>query len=187
MIVIEAQKIGLPATASGEEIAKRVYAMAAENEALKSKAAEWQKRTETTQAQLVELKSKVEESEKMKAEMVVDTDIAQKRITDRQRDVALKIFRLDESGATYREWIEAQADLNYLTTRDSLQIRGGETPDDPEKELAVKAATFMANDPKLTQAEAVARAHREDKTLFGRIREQRAKAGASSASKGGER
>jgi hypothetical protein len=176
-VTIEAERLGLPATATNAQIRDFVYAQRDEIKSLKAERDTWQKRAEENQAALIEARKIGAENKKLKGQLIVEAARALDKIDEDEEQFYLDLYETNPELCEKR--IAGLRERKYLRTQESLSGPIG-TPDDTdaEIELSVKVAQILANNPTLTQPQAVLEAQK-DTDLFNRVTAaRRAKAAA---------
>jgi single-stranded DNA-specific DHH superfamily exonuclease len=182
IVKIEAERIGLPATASAVEIRDAVYADHAQLVKVTAERDLWRERAEENQALAMEYKQGNEDKKVLEGKLLIEAARNADKIEKSEEDFYLALWLKDPKLCTKR--LESLEEKKYLRRQDSLKGPIGDLPADPLGELAAKTAELIANNSKLTQAEAVQLAYKQDPKLFERVTEARR---ATVAAKGGER
>lgn len=182
VVKIEAERIGLPATASAVEIRDAVYADHVQLVKVTAERDLWKGRAEENQALAMEYKQGNEEKKVLEGKLLIEAARNADKIDSSEEDFYLSLWLTDEKLCTKR--LDSLQEKKYLRKQESLKGTIGDLPADPSGELAAKVAEIIANNNKLTEAEAVQLAYKNDPKLFERVTEARR---AASAAKGGDR
>lgn len=179
-LAIDAERIGLPATASVGEIVEKVHSIPA----IEAERDKWKLRAHELTAQNIELKKKVDDNDQASAELAVKKVFAAKSLDSKLEPVALEIYKA--SPALFQKWADAMEDKSFLDKTASL--RGIESqPMNPEVEVESRAAELMAKDERFRgkKGSAMAEVLKNDADLSERYRA--AQLEKSGAKKGGDR
>lgn len=170
-VMIEASRIGLPETATAKEIRDGVYALAMERDSLKREVELWRGRAEETQALLIEAKKDVSAKKEMEGRLVVKAAIDARKIFPKDEAFYLELYKKDAEFCKKR--LDELVEQRWQERQDSLRGDIGDPPNDPEIELSVAVAGIMANNQKLTEAQAVLQAYKVTPGLQKRVLEAR--------------
>ena len=178
---IEKAKIGLGKEATTEQVVERVHTLGGENQRLKAMNEDLMKRLLESQA---EAARGVEAQEALKASE--GRRIVQKAIDDQildESDLERFVEQYTKDEKFVLSYIEDHKYRKILANQQSLKgVKIVKV--DAEAELSAKTAEVMANNPKMSLAEASLKAQQNDPKLFERVTSARREAVAK---KGGDR
>jgi hypothetical protein len=173
---IMAERIGLPREATAEQIVAKVHGLGDE---LK----ESKQREETLVNMLAEAQAQAKEGAAAKDQLKVaeGRNLIQKAIANQiidKSDEEFWVAQYSKDDEAVKKYIESHKFRQVLSAQTSLQNVKTVTVD-PAAELSVHVAEIMANNDKMSEAEAVQAAYRRVPGLFERITEARRVAVAS--------
>ena len=168
---IDPERIGLPATATVQDIQKAVYAQPAEKAALVAEVAKWKERAEENQARLIEANKQLAATADASAEYAVQNEMTKRGIDQKHKDTLVALYKKDDELCL--KFIAEMEDKTYLERQNSMHLVKTEVLD-PLKELDVRVAELMKADPKLSKGEAMKRVQDTDPDFAERYRNRAA-------------
>lgn len=183
---LHAIRLGLPVTATADEMVDRAHALGDQVKVLESERDEWKKRANEFQARCIENDATVARLKKDEGEALIQAAVDAQKIHENEKEDLLAIYNLGADGAARVKAIIAKKEFTNFDNR-TRALRDVEVRPDLLMELSHIVSQKVANNKNMTRAEAARIAYAEDPTLFGRIQAHkdamRAKAGAGGGAK----
>jgi len=176
-VVIEAARIGLPATATAAEIRDKVHAFPAEIAAITADRDKWRERAEENQANLVKARGAEAENKKLKGELMIQAARDLDKIDDGEVGFYRDLYASNPDLCQKR--LEGLRERKYLRTQESLKGTVTDPPTDAVAEVEGRIAEKIAKDPTLTHGAAQRMIFDADPELYARYRQASAVRGGA--------
>lgn len=161
-----AERIGLQATATPQEVVDKVYALVDENSELKRDKDAAVALSEKLQAKNQAMAKRDSEVKKREAELFIDTNVQKGRIRASEREEMLELYQ--SKPETVVKLIEKRRFDDILSREVGFSGEGDEVS--ALVEIERRAATLCEKDVKLTKSEAQAKVLEQDGKLAERYR-----------------
>lgn len=182
-VTIEAERVGLPVTATAEQIRDRVYELQSKLAASTADAEKWKERALENQTALIEARKDQTAKKELEGEVLIAAAHDADKIDRSEMEFYRKLYRKDPE--LCKERLENLAERRYLRTQESLKGDIVDPTLDASAEFTIKLAEMVANHPKLSEAECARKVYTANKGLFERL--QKARRERNAAKEGSDR
>lgn len=175
---IEAERIGLPATATTAQMLERIYELPRLLEKSEAERKKWQARAEDLQAQSVEDKKAVKQRDELECDLLLEKARAYDKIDESDMQFYRDLYKLSREKCIER--LDSLRERSWLRNQESLKNAGTDPPSDVMSEFAIKVQEQMKLNKGISEAEAGRRVFKANKGMFQRVQEaRRIKAGTN--------
>lgn len=162
-LVIEASRLGLPETASVEELATAIYAQRDEVVVLKAEVERWKDRAEENQRALLEARKDQKDKKKLEGQLLIAEARAAKKIFKADEKFYLELY--DANPELCKKRLGELREMRYLENQESLRGPIGDAPADAQAEFNVLVAQELANNKDMSEGDAVKAVQRKHPQL----------------------